>query len=217
MSDINGFDGDNQQNPQENGGNAGQPNYGQPNYTQPNYSQPDYNQPNYTQPNYNQSGYDTFHYQPGNGYGYPRKSRLAAGLLGYFLGGFGAHNFYLGYTSRAVIQIVVTVITCGIGSIWGMIESLMIFNGSIAFDASGIPLDPSASEPKSRMAAGLLGIFLGGFGIHNFYMGYTSRAIIQIVVTFLTCGIGAIWGFIEGILILAGSISIDASGIPLNN
>lgn len=68
---------------------------------------------------------------------------------------------------------------------------------------------------KSKMAAGLLGIFLGGWGIHNFYLGYTKKAIIQIVVSICTCGIGGIWGLIEGIMILCGKINTDADGNPL--
>lgn len=70
-------------------------------------------------------------------------------------------------------------------------------------------------EGKSKMAAGLLGIFLGGWGIHNFYLGYTGKGIAQIFVTLFTCGFGAIWGLIEGILILTGSINTDANGNPL--
>lgn len=76
---------------------------------------------------------------------------------------------------------------------------------------------PPMAQQKSKMAAGLLGIFLGGWGIHNFYLGFTTRAIIQIVVTVCTCGIGALWGFIEGILILTGNINADANGIPLRD
>jgi TM2 domain-containing membrane protein YozV len=70
---------------------------------------------------------------------------------------------------------------------------------------------------KSKLAAGLLGIFLGGFGVHRFYLGYTSIGIIQIVVTVITCGIGSLWGFVEGILYLAGANgwTTDASGRPL--
>ena len=74
-----------------------------------------------------------------------------------------------------------------------------------------------AGEQKSKMAAGLLGIFLGGLGIHNFYLGNTGRGIIQIVVTFVTCGLGAIWGLIEGIMILTGHIKTDANGVPLKD
>jgi TM2 domain-containing membrane protein YozV len=58
---------------------------------------------------------------------------------------------------------------------------------------------------KSRMTAGLLGIFLGGFGVHNFYLGYTNKAVLQIVVTVLTCGLGALWGIFEGIMIITGN------------
>lgn len=73
------------------------------------------------------------------------------------------------------------------------------------------------NNQKSKMAAGLLGIFLGGWGIHNFYLGYTGKGIAQILVTLLTCGIGSLWGLIEGIMILAGSITTDANGVPLKD
>ncbi len=76
-------------------------------------------------------------------------------------------------------------------------------------------VDPLA---KSRLTAGLLGIFLGGFGVHRFYLGYTSIGVLQILVTIATCGIGSLWGMIEGILILTGSgITTDADGRPLRS
>ncbi len=82
-----------------------------------------------------------------------------------------------------------------------------------SFGDSTIIIDPNA---KSKMAAGLLGIFLGGFGVHRFYLGYAGIGVAQIFVTLFTCGVGALWGFIEGILILTGSTIIaDASGKPL--
>ncbi|MBO5164498.1 MAG: TM2 domain-containing protein [Ruminococcus sp.] len=68
---------------------------------------------------------------------------------------------------------------------------------------------------KSKMAAGLLGIFLGAYGIHNFYLGYTKKAVIQLVLSLCTCGLAGIWGFVEGIMILCGSINTDANGNPL--
>ncbi len=77
---------------------------------------------------------------------------------------------------------------------------------------------PAASgELKSKMAAGLLGIFLGAWGIHNFYLGYTGKAVAQLILTLVSCGIGGIWGFIEGILILTGSINKDGKGNPLRD
>lgn len=75
---------------------------------------------------------------------------------------------------------------------------------------------------KSKIAAGLLGIFLGVYGVHNFYLGYTDKAIQQLILGtagVLLCGIGpvisSIWGFAEGIMILVGSINKDADGNDL--
>ncbi|OGF67486.1 MAG: hypothetical protein A2Y62_16290 [Candidatus Fischerbacteria bacterium RBG_13_37_8] len=70
-------------------------------------------------------------------------------------------------------------------------------------------------EFKSKIAAGLFGIFLGGLGVHRFYLGYIGTGIIQILVTLFTCGFGAIWGLIEGILILTDQFKYDAEGRPL--
>lgn len=71
---------------------------------------------------------------------------------------------------------------------------------------------------KKKITAGLLGIFLGGFGVHRFYLGYSGIGIAQIAVTVVTCGAGALWGFIEGILILTGSyLQTDADGVPLED
>lgn len=83
------------------------------------------------------------------------------------------------------------------------------------------------SGSKSRVTAGLLGIFLGSFGVHNFYLGYTTKAVTQLVCTMVgylaSClGIGvfvvmgtAIWGFAEGLMILSSKIDMDGQGNPL--
>ena len=74
---------------------------------------------------------------------------------------------------------------------------------------------------KSKIAAGLFGIFLGGFGVHNFYLGFTGKAVAQLLITVLSCGflspVSAIWGLIEGILILSGESSKDAYGNDLKD
>ncbi|MBQ3021308.1 MAG: NINE protein [Bacilli bacterium] len=75
------------------------------------------------------------------------------------------------------------------------------------------------SDKKSKIAAGLLGIFLGSLGIHNFYLGYTGKAVGQLLISILSCGalsfVSGVWGLVEGILILTGSINQDANGNPL--
>ena len=40
---------------------------------------------------------------------------------------------------------------------------------------------------KSKIAAGILGIFLGAFGVHNFYLGYNGKAVGQLLITLLSC------------------------------
>ena len=76
------------------------------------------------------------------------------------------------------------------------------------------------SNAKSKLAGGLLGIFLGALGVHNFYLGYNGKAVGQLLITILSCGmlsfVSAIWGLIEGIMILAGNIDKDANGNPLS-
>lgn len=94
----------------------------------------------------------------------------------------------------------------------------------------GVALEEAPdANAKSKIAAGLLGIFLGHLGVHNFYLGYTNKAVIQLVLSIvgylLTClGIGvflvagsAIWGLVEGIMILTGSINTDGQGKKLKD
>lgn len=61
------------------------------------------------------------------------------------------------------------------------------------------------SQENKKMIAGVLGIVLGSLGIHKFILGYTKEGIIQIVITFVTCGFGSIIGLIEGIIYLTKS------------
>ncbi len=72
------------------------------------------------------------------------KSKIVAGILGILLGSLGIHNFYLGYTGKGIAQLLITVCTCGVGSvasgIWGLIEGIMILTGNITVDGKGEPL-----------------------------------------------------------------------------
>lgn len=65
---------------------------------------------------------------------------------------------------------------------------------------------------KSKLAAGLLAIFLGTLGIHKFYLGYTKEAVIMLLVTifgafllFLGPAVMGIIALIEGIMYLTKS------------
>lgn len=95
------------------------------------YAQPAYQQPAYQQPVYQQPAYQSQPVYPG------QKSKLAAGLFGIFLGALGVHNFYLGYTGKAVAQLLLTLlgwILLGIGPIaayiWGLVEGILIISSA---------------------------------------------------------------------------------------
>ncbi|WP_243388840.1 TM2 domain-containing protein [Bifidobacterium simiarum] len=104
----------------------GQNPYGQNGYAQNGYQQfPPYGQSQYGQPQYGQPQY-------AYGYGLSSKSKIAAGLLGIFLGCFGVHNFYLGNTGKALAQLLLTVVGWivvigpAVAGLWGLVEGILI-------------------------------------------------------------------------------------------
>lgn len=64
---------------------------------------------------------------------------------------------------------------------------------------------PQYPQENKKVLAGIMGILFGGFGIHKFILGYTKEGVLQIVISLVTCGIGSIVGFIEGIIYLTKS------------
>jgi TM2 domain-containing membrane protein YozV len=56
--------------------------------------------------------------------------KIVAGICGILLGGFGVHKFVLGYTTEGIIQIVITLVTCGAGSIVGLVEGIIYLTKS---------------------------------------------------------------------------------------
>jgi TM2 domain-containing membrane protein YozV len=58
---------------------------------------------------------------------------------------------------------------------------------------------------QKKLVAGILGILLGGLGIHRFYLGDTTGGIIRLVISIFTCGAGSLIGLIEGIIYLTKS------------
>lgn len=85
--------------------------------------------------------------------------------------------------------------------------------GGVASGAGAVAI--ASPSPKSRVAAGILGILLGSIGIHRFYLGSIGIGIAQILVSLVTFGIGGLWGFIEGIIILANGDWKDSQGRAL--
>ncbi|HVX86422.1 MAG TPA: TM2 domain-containing protein [Phycisphaerae bacterium] len=76
------------------------------------------------------------------------------------------------------------------------------------------PIPPPAPNPYSeaaskKLAAGLCAILIGTLGIHKFILGYTTAGLTMLLVSVLTCGLGAIVihviALIEGIMYLTKS------------
>jgi TM2 domain-containing membrane protein YozV len=81
------------------------------------------------------------------------------------------------------------------------------------------PLTGEALSDKSKVAAGLLQLlgFVGFVGFGRMYLGQVGLGFLQLLVGWLTCGIGAwIWGVVDAILILTGSVR-DNAGRPLRD
>ncbi len=94
----------------------------------------------------------------------------------------------------------------------------------VNFDAEGtlarkiILVGAYLAPPKAvkyKYVAAVLALFLGFTGLHRFYLGFYGLALAQLAVTAATVGYGALWGFIEAVLLFAGHINKDAKGRPL--
>lgn len=82
------------------------------------------------------------------------KSWVGTALLAFFLGHFGAHNFYLGYRNRAIAQLSMTVIgwltaiflvgfiLLGAVAIWAFVDFVRVLlrSGEYGVDSNGVPL-----------------------------------------------------------------------------
>ena len=58
------------------------------------------------------------------------------------------------------------------------------------------------SDGKSQLIALLLVCFIGGLGVHRFYLGYTWQGVVQV----LTLGGCGIWAIIDAIRIITGDL-----------
>lgn len=78
------------------------------------------------------------------------------------------------------------------------------------------PMDRFEEEvsAKNRFTAALLAIFLGTFGIHEFYLGYTKKGLIHLlmVMSGLLSVASTGWAIGEGIMLFCGKINKDGDG-----
>jgi TM2 domain-containing membrane protein YozV len=74
------------------------------------------------------------------------------------------------------------------------------------------PYPPSTPQPpippdvnSTKILCGVMGIILGGLGVHRFILGDTPGGLWRILITVVTCGVGSLIGFVEGIIYLTKS------------
>ncbi|KAA1417842.1 TM2 domain-containing protein [Nocardioides humilatus] len=69
------------------------------------------------------------------------KTKLVAGLLQILLP-FGIGRFYMGQTGLGVAQLLVAIFTCGVGTLWSLIDGIIILTGNPR-DSLGRPMKMS--------------------------------------------------------------------------
>jgi len=156
------------------------------------FGPPGYQQSGSQQPGYTQgypSGYEQTGYQPGYQQGQQPYPQGYPGQQGY--PGYPGYPGYTGAYPGAYPPYP--------GAPYGI------------HPATGLPF-----SEKSKLIAGLLQMLIP-LGIGRMYMGHTGLGIAQLIVTLVTCGVGALWPFIDGIVILVTDAPTDADGRVLRS
>ena len=180
----------------------------QPTYEQPTYEQPTYEQ-QYGQPPYEQQyGQQYGQQQPGyDQYGQPQYGQQQPGYDQYGQPQYGQQYGQPQYGQQQPGYDQYYPPQAGYGQQgYGY--------GAPTYPGAPYGIHPRTGLPysdKSKLVAGLLQILLP-LGIGRMYMGQTGLGVAQLVVTLVTCGIGAIWPFIDGIVILVSDDPKDADG-----
>ena len=72
-------------------------------------------------------------------------------------------------------------------------------------------MNTTPTSDKDFIPTVLLCIFLGGLGVHRFYVGKVGTGLLML----FTLGGFGIWALIDRVLIVTGGFR-DANGLPLN-
>ena len=70
-----------------------------------------------------------------------------------------------------------------------------------------IAKQPSGDLEDKKITAGILALLLGGFGVHNFYLGETKKGILKILIAWT--GVSAIIALIDAIKIFSNKYEVN--------
>ena len=62
------------------------------------------------------------------------KDKMTMGIIAVLIGGFGVHNYMMGENKKGTVRLLFTLLGFGIGSIFGLIDAIMIFMGNYKYD-----------------------------------------------------------------------------------
>jgi TM2 domain-containing membrane protein YozV len=85
---------------------------------------------------------------------------------------------------------------------------------ALAAPQNAYPAFGTVKSDRSRVLAGILNLFLPGVG--RIYLGHMAHGVLQLVLVFCG-GVGVIWSFVDGIIILAGGVKYDGYGRVLTD
>ena len=62
------------------------------------------------------------------------QDKMVMALICFFLGGFGIHNFMMGESKKGIFRLVLSIVFCGIGGIFGLIDFIKILTDKYEVD-----------------------------------------------------------------------------------
>jgi TM2 domain-containing membrane protein YozV len=85
---------------------------------------------------------------------------------------------------------------------------------ALAISPGNQPVYGGIKSDRSRVLAGILNLFLPGVG--RIYLGHMAHGVLQLTLV-LCAGVGWIWSFVDGIIILSGGVKYDGYGRVLTD
>lgn len=114
----------------------------------------------------------------------------------------GTGTAYCACCGGELLQNATVCMKCGVAADYGTVSKNTSKTG-----IPGVDDDSWCPAGKEKLVAILLAFFLGGFGVHNFYLGETKKGVLKICTCWF--GLGGILALIDFIKMLTGSYDVN--------